>query len=100
MCDSLIFTLLVGGVKLLASGVFEKPTAVGLGEVIGRDLPIIDQRYHNRIRDNRTKFLHQIQREAGTPISLLMEEANVGIKPNNLDCGDDICGQQRVGKTE
>ena len=90
MRERLIFPRLVSGVKLLAGTRFEIPSTVGLLKIVRRNLPSVNQGDNNRVGDDRAKFLHQIQGKARLSVFHLMEEPDVRVHPDYLDCGHHI----------
>ena len=97
MPDFILLALLVGHQDRLA-GVVVHPHRPGLGYTkTGRpDLPPIDQTEDEPIDQERTEFLHQIERKRRTAGTVTVQEPHLGIQPDRLAGAAGIVTQHAV----
>src|SRR5690606_15256594 len=81
-----------------ASAVVEHSAVGGTDEIAFVQFAAIDEADRDAVGDQRSKFLHQIQRERGTSVTRLMKKAQKRIEPHGVADAAEFLGQHRIAE--
>ena len=72
----------------------------GADKIAGVDLPAVDERDRDRVRDERAKLFHQVECEGGTSVAWLVHEAEKRVQANGVADAGEFLGENGVAERE